>query len=57
MNNNKKGVQPFVACAFRLPPSDLHNTSIEQSTPMSVNFILLALIVRILAVFKGENKS
>lgn len=35
---NKKGVQPFVACAFRLPPSDLHNTSIEQSTPMSVNF-------------------
>lgn len=38
MNNNKKGVQPFVACAFRLPPSDLHNTSIEQSTPMSVNF-------------------
>ena len=37
-NNNKKGVQPFVACAFRLPPSDLHNTSIEQSTPMSVNF-------------------
>lgn len=38
MNNNKKGVQPFVACAFRLPPSDLHNTSIEQFTPMSVNF-------------------
>lgn len=35
---NKKGVQPFVACALRLPPSDLHNTSIEQSTPISVNF-------------------
>ena len=31
-------MQPFVACAFRLPPSDLHNTSIGQSTPMSVNF-------------------
>ena len=39
VRDNEKACNRSYACLlFRLPPSDLHNTSIEQSTPMSVNF-------------------